>query len=177
MMIHDKYIYNIEDILNEKYCKTLIYLFEKNKILHESGREFDYFDFEHYFYDTDELEKVKNIFIKYKDFYLKENFRFNPEIKVGKMYFCKYHNKKNENANINVDSFDSDSASNIFTMILSLNTVKNGGEICFLEPINGKTNLKQGELLIFPSNLIYPYVHLPIKNKQKYVIRTNIIFK
>tara|TARA_S200002703_G_scaffold18526_1_gene15098 strand:- start:19 stop:612 length:594 start_codon:yes stop_codon:yes gene_type:complete len=94
------------------------------------------------------------------------------DIKLKQADFLEY----SENGHYDIHTDNHSDWGRQLTVIINLNDGYEGGEFVFYNPIGSaknilhKTQLKQGSVLMFPSNYLYPHKVNPIKKGKRYSI-------
>lgn len=197
MMDLTNFIYHEKNLFSEDFCDKLIELFEeqdKKKLTYtgqmasgintqvKNSTEINLFEFSE-FLNLENLFQTINSRLSHH--YL-ENLPFGYYFDANNKLFtqsCKYETcqiqkyKRNEGhyEQWHVEVENSESANRIFSMLIYLNDVYEGGETSFLySDLNIKPT--RGSLVIFPSS--FPFVHCGKKPKSndKYVISTWLVY-
>ena len=195
MMDLSKFIYHQENAFSDEFCDRLITLFEEKEDEVSVGSMAGGLDLtiknttEINLYDFPELVNHENFFSvinKHLSDHFLNNLPFryyfdgNQKIFPGNTTYetCqiqKYKKGEGHYGSWHIEIENLKSASRIFSMIVYLNDVEEGGETGFLYP-EMKVKPTKGGLVIFPS--AYPFVHCgfkPISN-DKYIVATWLIY-
>jgi len=188
-----KFIYQKDEVFTREYCEKFIKLFEKkeNEGIVQSGqmaggldkkiknsKELNLFDYpEHLnndFFFNELNNQLSNYFLGNLPF---RNY-FDPTIKLFtqkcRYQVCqiqKYIKGEGHYESYHVEVENSYTSSRIFSMIIYLNDVLDGGETSFLYS-EQKIKPETGKVVIFPS--AFPFVHCGLipKSNHKYIIST-----
>jgi hypothetical protein len=191
------FIYHKEKVFSREFCEMLINLFntkeEENQVSVGSmmgglnldvknTTEIDLYNFpdlvnhENFFSVVN--HHLSNEFLAN----LPKHYSFPPEVRIfpGNTTFetCQIQKYKKGEGHYNswhVEIENLNSSKRVFSMIIYLNDVEEGGETGFMYP-NIKVKPTQGALVIFPS--AFPFVHkgfMPISG-DKYIIATWLIY-
>jgi hypothetical protein len=192
-----KFIYHKENVFSDEFCEMLVDLFDKKdeENITSVGSMMGGIDFnvknttELNLYDYPELVNHENFF-SVLNYHLSFEFlgnipyhhTFPAEMKIfpGNNTYetCqiqKYKQGEGHYSSWHIEIENLGSSKRVFSMIVYLNDVEEGGETEFLYP-NIKVKPKKGSLVIFPS--AYPFVHRGVKpiSGDKYIIATWIIY-
>lgn len=100
--------------------------------------------------------------------YLTKNSHYGANIQFDSGYSLLRY-KKNQYIGQHIDA--SGRSPRELSCSLTLNDDYKGGEFCFFNR-EIKYNLKKGDIIIFPSNFMYPHEVLPILSGERYSIIT-----
>lgn len=191
------FIYHAENAFSDDFCDMLLNLFDKKEEENQTevgsmmgGINFDVKNTtELNLYNYPELVNHENFFSVLND-HLSNKFlgnlpyhhTFPSEFKIfpGNNTYetCqiqKYKKGEGHYSSWHIEIENLGSSKRVFSMIVYLNDVLEGGETEFLYP-KMKVKPKKGSLVIFPS--AYPFVHRGVKpiSHDKYIIATWIVY-
>jgi hypothetical protein len=197
MMDISKFIYYKENVFSDEYCDMLVNLFDKKEQENQTevgsmmgGINFDVKNTtELNLYNFPDLVNHENFF-SVLNHHLSNEFlgnlpfhhTFPAEVKIfpGSNTYetCqiqKYKKGEGHYSSWHIEIENLGSSKRVFSMIVYLNDVYEGGETQFLYP-DISVKPKKGSLVIFPS--AYPFVHRGVKpvSNDKYIIATWIIY-
>ena len=197
MMDISKFIYYKEGVFSDEYCDMLVNLFDKKEQDNQTevgsmmgGINFDVKNTtELNLYNFPDLVNHENFFsvlnhhlsneflgnLPFHHTFPAENKIFPGSNTYETCQIQKYKKGEGHYSSWHIEIENLGSSKRVFSMIVYLNDVYEGGETQFLYPgISVKP--KKGSLVIFPS--AYPFVHRGVKpvSNDKYIIATWIIY-
>ena len=184
----DELILEFNDLIPEKWCDLIVDWFHANGDLQKLGEVVD---------DYDNQEVVLDFKIAMQSIVPFETPMFDLITKINHMaydkvleklplapkeniYFRDYsvriYEKSKGIFKPHVDQHSGATSTRIFTIILYLNDVEEGGETEFIT-LNKKVKPQKGKVLVFPSNFMFPHGgNIPISNS-KYIATSFLNFK
>ena len=179
MQLHQA-IYKIEKTLSQKWCKNLIKYMdvqctEKAKVLIDGKDVEDTSQRNVYTHGLDPENPNDEIYINYLLSVMNNSlksyskiFSYLRQCSPQDISLLKY--KKGNFYKTHVDSFHT--VNRQLSFIINLNEEYTGGDVVFYHPHTtepySKVSLKQGDLLMFPSNFLYPHSVTEIKKGVRY---------
>ena len=104
--------------------------------------------------------------------------KYSKHIKfLGRLHLHEVNLLKYEVGNFYIKHVDQSSAMNrTISIIININEEYEGGDVVFFNPLNdqpySKPDLKTGDMILFPSNFLYPHQVTPITKGLRYSIVT-----
>ena len=110
-------------------------------------------------------DAIKEAMIKYS-----KHIKF-----LGRLHLHEINLLKYEKGNFYIKHVDQSSSLNrTLSIIINLNEEYEGGDVLFFNPVTGmiysKADLKAGDIILFPSNFLYPHQVTPITKGVRYSI-------
>ena len=184
----DELIFEFENLIPEKWCDLIIEWFDVNKDLQKYGEVVD---------NNDNHEVVLDFKIATQSTVPIDSPMFGLITKINHLaydkvleriplaprediYFRDYsvriYEKNKGVFKPHIDQHSGATSTRIFTFILYLNDVDEGGETEF-PSFNIKVNPKKGKVLVFPANFLFPHQgNVPISNS-KYIATSFLNYK
>ena len=181
MQLHQA-IFKIEKALPKEWCKNFIKYMDlrctsKAQVLIDGKSVEDTSQRNVYDHGLDPEKPGEEIYIKILlDLMQKalteycKTFTYLREVRAQDINLLKY--EKGNFYNTHVDAFHT--VNRQLSFIINLNEDYTGGNLVFHNPMTkqpySQTNLKEGDLIMFPSNFLYPHKILPITEGTRYSI-------
>lgn len=176
------FITYFDNVLPEKFCKSLITKFNRNKKKQvltetENHRRFKEIDI-----TANNWKKEEEVLLGHVQTYFQlYSNRFNVfqrawPLEVGFENFRMKMYEPGDGFELHTDVGDYASARRFLVFFFYLNTVKEGGETAFQsnvgEPILTKVSPVQGRLIVFPPLWTHPHIGMTPVDDKKYIIGT-----
>ena len=182
MLIHQA-IFHIEKVISSKDCKKMILYMNKHcktkaEVMHKSGRpetDTKTRDVLSYWLNPDDYDAPP--YYKIVEDAIKEAMiKYSKHIKfLGRLHLNEINLLKYEKGNFYVKHVDQSTTLNrTISVIINLNEEYEGGDVVFYNPLTdrpySKPNLKSGDIILFPTNFLYPHQVTPITKGIRYSI-------
>ena len=182
-MLVQQAILKIEQVISKENCKKMISYMDKNcktkaEVMSRGGKA-----------ETD--TKTRDVlshwlnpndygappYYKIVEDAIKEAMiKYSKHIKfLGRLHLHEINLLKYEKGNFYIKHVDQSSSLNrTLSIIINLNEEYEGGDVLFFNPVTGmiysKADLKAGDIILFPSNFLYPHQVTPITKGVRYSI-------
>ena len=173
------YVKVYDNVLDKKYCKQIVQLFNENEHPHERFEnnhrpQFTQVRMTKHYCEHEAhqalMDASENVLQQYFQDTNMKRMMMPEEYRYEQFRIKKYFKGTGDQFADHVDVADHDSARRFLTFFFYLNGVNEGGETVFPTLNNFKVKPRRGRVLVFPPMWMFPHIGMPTISHDKYIV-------